>query len=324
MISAYEIVGPHLVELGYSAIPTAPGTKAPGELRHGHWRPTYNWGRYANRLPTHFDMIVFLAWKDAGVGLVVGPAGGHVGGIDIDTDDTEVRGAILSAIPQTTVIKRGAKGETRFFRLPQIKKSKSWRCNGLQVCDLIGPGRQTVLPPTIHPSTGQPYRWIGPDALDDMAPEDLPELRPDHITAINEALRPFGYSEEVAVFERGPSETLECSDVRGREHALAALNGCAAELAYTQEGSRNTVLNGIAYKLGRKVARGWLSVDEVCAALWAACIANGLLDDDGQGSVRATLWSGLTAGMKRPAPDPRERLSDDPEFAARIRLKVTK
>ena len=212
MSSPYAQLGPRLVELGHSVTTIAPGTKAPGEVRRGQWWPAYNWQRFAYRLPTRFDLLVWATWPDAGVGLVVGPAGGHVGGVDIDTDHPGVRGAILSAIPPTTVIKRGAKGETRFFRLPKVTKSRSWRCNGLQVCDLIGPGRQTVLPPTIHPTTGHPYHWIGPDALEHVAPGDLPELTPEHVAAIDEALKAHGYVEEPARLHQGTARRWSSDD----------------------------------------------------------------------------------------------------------------
>jgi hypothetical protein len=64
------------------------------------------------------------------------------------------RSSILRAIPLSTVGKRGQKGRTLFYRGPDM--SRSWNIDGKRVCDLIGPGEQTVLPPTVHPDAGQP------------------------------------------------------------------------------------------------------------------------------------------------------------------------
>lgn len=276
------------------------------------------------RPPSRFEIQVWSSWPNAGIGVVVGPASKYLLGVDIDTDEPDIRNAILSALPPTTVIKRGQKGETRFFRAPTIDKSKSWNIAGpegerLRVCDLIGPGRQTVLPPSLHPSTGQPYSWIGPDALEDTEPADLPELTPSNITAIDAALAAFGYTPEPQAFEGSPA-LFECTDSRGREYALSALRGCADELAHARPTTRNDTLNAIAYRLGKMAARGWLTVDEIGEQLWVAALANGLIADDGEHRVRATLWSGLRAGLRIPAPDPRERLTKvDPQFAAGLR-----
>ena len=34
-------------------------------------------------------------------------------------------------------------------------------------------GTQSVVPPTIHPDTGQPYHWLTPDTLEDTPLGDL-------------------------------------------------------------------------------------------------------------------------------------------------------
>ena len=99
------------------------------------------------------QLMELAAWGsgDAGIGVVGGKASHGLVAIDIDTDDTATAGAIVKVLPATPVSKIGQKGETRFFYGPDITTSQSWNIDGKRVCDLIGPGRQTVLPPTIHP-----------------------------------------------------------------------------------------------------------------------------------------------------------------------------
>jgi hypothetical protein len=76
-----------------------------------------------------------------------------------------------------------------------------------------------------------------------------------------------------------------------------------AELANTAAGTRNETLNAIAYRLGRMVARGWITRIAVEGALLGAMYANGNIDDDGIEAVEATLRSGLDAGVGEPYPD---------------------
>ena len=130
---------------------------------------------------------------DSGVGVITGPASHGVVAIDIDTDDPSIITAIMSALPPTPIKKRGAKGETLFYYGPYIETSTSWNIEGRRVVDLIGPGRQTVLPPTIHPDTGEPYVWTGSETLDQMQPSELPGLTADVLAKISAALGPFGY-----------------------------------------------------------------------------------------------------------------------------------
>ncbi len=196
VVGAYAEVGARLCERGYAAIPIMPGTKRPGQRRGGEWIGMSNWREeYSRRAPSTFE-IDHWSRSDAGVCVVTGPASKHLIGVDIDTDEPAIVDAIHAVLPPTTARKSGAKGETLFFRAPAIKESRSFNIAGKRVVDLIGPGRQTVLPPTIHPDTGAPYRWTGPDALEDLTPAELPEVGADLAERIAEALKPHGYEPE--------------------------------------------------------------------------------------------------------------------------------
>jgi hypothetical protein len=196
MTGPYAQVGARLVERGYSAIPIMPGTKRPGTKRRGEWVGLTNWrGEYGKRLPSRFEIQTW-SQSEAGVCVVTGPGSRDLVAVDIDTDDDEIKSAIVGVLPATAVRKAGAKGETLFFRGPAVTESKSWNIGKTRVCDLIGPGRQTVVPPSLHPDTGEPYRWTGPDALEDVSSAELPELPGDAADRISVALVPFGYEPE--------------------------------------------------------------------------------------------------------------------------------
>ena len=197
-LSPYALLGPRLVEMGYSAVPITPGTKQPGTLRGAvmGWRTRFN-----KKLPSEFEVTSWANEPDAGVGLVCGFNG--VVAIDIDTVVARIFAAIVAILPETPVRKVGHKGETLFFRAGPGVPSKSFDIPGpdgklTRAVDIIADGRQTLLPPTIHPDTGKPYQWVGERALDEIEPADLPELPGDIAERIAAVLAPFGHVVPVA------------------------------------------------------------------------------------------------------------------------------
>jgi len=95
--------------------------------------------------------------------------------------------------------------------------------------------------------------------------------------------------------------TSESITARKERYAEAALQGGIAEVKNAPRGSRNTVLNNVAYRLGRMIARGWLDRNRVKDGLLRA--AYQLKNEDGVIAVRATIKSGLDAGWHKPHPD---------------------
>lgn len=187
--SPYAHYGARLVDMGYSAIPCRPGSKRPGEYSFKRWYGRNDWQQYCDRVPTDTETKLWSAWPDAGVCLALGRG---LIAIDVDTDDGELRQALSAVLPQSAVMKRGRKGFTAFYRGSDAIRSAAFNVNNDRVLDLLAHGKQTVMPPTIHPETGQPYVWIG-EPLDRYNVEDLPELSDDIADRIRRALEPFGY-----------------------------------------------------------------------------------------------------------------------------------
>jgi hypothetical protein len=100
---------------------------------------------------------------------------------------------------------------------------------------------------------------------------------------------------------------------RERNYAEAALRDESQRLAATNL-DRNIELNNAALKLGGLVARGWLERAEVEAHLFQASEANGYVKEHGARAARATIKSGLDAGMKTPRADLKDRSSDRPRL----------
>jgi hypothetical protein len=216
-ISPYAQVGPNLVAKGYSAIPIMPGSKRPGlAADHG----MADWTRFCDRLPTDIEVGVWSSSPGVGVGVALGAASGGLVAIDIDSDDPAVVTAV-EAICASTVRKHGRKGYTAFFRASDAIKARSFKFANGDGVDLLAHGRQTVLPPTLHPHTGTPYTWLGVDTLEHVLPEHLPELPDDISTRLADALAPFGY---VAPPECTAAHTVgDSCDNRWKETNEAAL-----------------------------------------------------------------------------------------------------
>lgn len=196
MTSPYTKVGSKLVENGYSAIPVMPGSKIPGEMSYGKWYAKGGWTDFCDRLPTAIEIPIWERWPDAGVCIAIDR---RLKVIDIDTDDAVMKAAVLAALPDSPVKKRGQKGFSAFYQGSGAIVSTPFSIvlhgidKPIRIVDLLAHGRQTVVPPTIHKDTGQPYSWLTTDTLVDTAIHQLPVL-PDNIAdIIADVLQPFGY-----------------------------------------------------------------------------------------------------------------------------------
>ena len=77
------------------------------------------------------------------------------------------------------VAKRGRKGLTDFYHDPSGTFGTRATVHRWHVVEILGPGNQTVIPPTPHPETGQPYHWITPRRCSTRRHCDLPVIPPD-------------------------------------------------------------------------------------------------------------------------------------------------
>ena len=245
---------------GYEPLPIKPGTKHPavnGWLRGG---------------------IDNDAWPpDCGIGVLCGH--GDLVALDIDTDDLAVNKAVNGLLPPDCPRKRGRKGVTIFVRAKLPKKIKQavgfaiidgeWTVSNVEALTV---GQQTVIPPSLHPSTKQPYEWVaGNDdvvrTLYEMPLADLPGFEGDLEEALQRALAPLVV----------PTELIK------------ACNAIAA----AANGERNDTFNREVFKL----ASGEADIREDVAKRWlieAACHAG--LDDD---EISATFKSAANGGSKQ-------------------------
>lgn len=198
--SPYAEFGEPLVEQGYHAIPCRPGSKRPGAYSGQNWWGRNDWQQYCDRAPTEYELRTWTRWPDAGICVALGNG---VVAVDVDTDDDVLRSALASVLPLSYVQKRGDKGFTAFYRGSGAIKSAAFNINGQRVLDLLAHGKQTVIPPTVHPDTQRPYVWLTDETLLNTAPADLPELPDDIAEQIAAALTPHGYAPQHAAAPTG-------------------------------------------------------------------------------------------------------------------------
>jgi hypothetical protein len=139
------------------------------------------------------------------------------------------------------------------------------------------PSRAYWLPS--HPGGVAPETGYHPGPL--LDPRTLPELPPG----------PKGLR---------MSSTSKARVSGDRRRGEAYMTQVLDNLASRARGGRNAALNRAAWTLGRWVAAGALEQSEVEDGLYDAAERNGLVADDGQRQVWATIRSGLGAGLQQP------------------------
>jgi hypothetical protein len=195
----FSLVGPKLYDMGYNPIPIMPGDKKPGMMVGDEWRLFKGWNEFCVTRPSRVQIEQWTRWPLAGVGVACG-----LGLICIDIDIEEAVEPLLAILPPSPVQKKGRKGISLFYRgNTEIIRSKNFRTpERVGLVDLLAEGKQTVIPPSIHPDTNEPYYWWTDETLADYRLEELPELPGDIAEKIAEVLRQFGYDPEGERFER--------------------------------------------------------------------------------------------------------------------------
>lgn len=137
-----------LLDHGWSLVPLKPRSK----------RPLVAWRRFTERQPSEAEAVTWWReWPDAGLALVTGWLSGVIA-IDIDPRN----GGRLDALPDVPsgpVSESGRGDGGRHYLLAHPGEYVTSGPIGSGI-DLIGDGHLLVLPPSLHPATGQPYRWV--------------------------------------------------------------------------------------------------------------------------------------------------------------------
>lgn len=197
---------------------------------------------------------------------------GAVSGIVVIDVDPEHGGQLDPVLmPPTALVRTGSGGWHAYYRHPGVPVLNSQSRLGPGI-DVRGDGGYVVAPPSIHPRTRQPYRWVGGHPVVEM-----PRALADACCAPPAAAAPSSTR---------PTSTTPVDGIRA-PGALLAAHLDAVRRAPT--GRRRATLYGSARGVARMVAAGALST----ADAWAA------LSDAGRGAgqtereVRAAILGGF-------------------------------
>ena len=159
-------------ELGLAVVPIQKGTKRP---------PMKAWQEEASLDP---DVIRswWNRWPDSGVGVVTGKKSGGLAVIDLDEHPEDGRHGVEllenwqqenGQLPETWTAITGSGGRHLFFRIQEDLKRQQHLFD--KQVDFQADGALIILPPTVHPKTGKPYKWAkAPDQLPLAAYEGRP------------------------------------------------------------------------------------------------------------------------------------------------------
>lgn len=221
MSNIFKNTAPAYYARGISVIPLRVHSKRPFLT---------GWQHYHERLVSENTQNEWLDnYANGNIGLVLGKQS-NVAVIDIDTEDVEVIEIIEKLIPKSPWKRVGQKGYVAAYRFNGTPTFRINDRNGVRFVEHLSSRTQVVLPPSIHPVTGQPY--ISNCNLLDVI-DDLPELSPD----IEARLR-SGF------------------ELEGRK---LSSTGWTKITEYVSSGSRDTQMIRVAGLSARGVTRGEIS-----------------------------------------------------------------
>lgn len=225
--SPFQLAARRLRDNGYSVVPLRPGMKFP---------ILKEWSKYCVEPADEDTFRLWMGWPECNVGLCLGLASG-VMALDFDDDVDDLHARIVKLVGDSPVKKAGKRGYTAFYRFGN-ERSVSERIEGVTVLDVLANGRQTVLPPSLHPE-GMRYRWLTDRTLENTPAGDLPAIDPAAMAKVlklfpgNTAVtkpayrsEPFDFSDERDVAEALRFIPPDVPYPEWRDIGMAIKDGC--------------------------------------------------------------------------------------------------
>jgi len=174
----YTLYQKQYIEAGISVIPAKWGSKMPA---------IKNWTEYCYRLPTVDERMSWMRnFSETNLDVALGEASGIIA-LDLDCTDQRILDVIVPMLPESPVVKKGAKGETRFFRYTG-EQTETLKFNGEMVVEILSSNKKTTIPPSRHPN-GCTYIWTSDKDLLTINKNDLPILPPALFSHLGSVLR---------------------------------------------------------------------------------------------------------------------------------------
>ncbi len=226
---------------------------------HGFYAATTDPDRIAAMLAAHpAGLLAIRTGAVSGVAVVdIDPRNG--GRVDPDL------------MPPTRTVRTGSDGWHLYYRHPGEPLGS--KVSGHPGVDLKADGGYVVAPPSVHPSTGRPYRRVGDRAVVEMPPRLLAACRPAPAVTATPSARP----------------TPIPTGAGGISSPAALLAAHLDAVARAPEGRRRNTLYGVARGIARMVAAGCLTRDDA----WMALTDAGREADQTDRDIRAAILGGF-------------------------------
>ncbi|MEP4705278.1 MAG: bifunctional DNA primase/polymerase [Hyphomicrobiales bacterium] len=242
-VGPYGLVAETFVDNGYAPIPIMEGEKRPAIS--GWQSRDLAYFQSENNMVQHWG-------RDASHGVGVRLGDGLLA-VDVDTDNYDVIAAFKSVLDgyEGEIVRRvGKKGFAQFVRTPEgVTLPNKIYLDGAAICDLLGDGRQCVVPPSIHPDTGRPYTYISDRTLEDCHFDELPIIDDGFMDALTSALSGLG---EVSFQATSTTHQHTSQGPVGRDGSATTLYGWINEKAMDNFSAWVPQLDG----LDRLISRG--------------------------------------------------------------------
>jgi hypothetical protein len=145
-----------------------------------------NWSSYCFQVPSKEELDSWsTALTKTNIAICLGQAS-KVVALDIDETRPEILEVLMPMLPKSPVAKKGAKGETRFFRYTGVEHTQSLKFGSEMVIELLSNNKKTTIPPSVHPS-GESYTWVG-ESLLHCEIDKLPMLPPSLFASVEQKL----------------------------------------------------------------------------------------------------------------------------------------
>lgn len=299
--------------------------------------PVSGYTGFAGRNVTYPDLMAWVTGEEGARNIALRMAG--TVGIDVDAHDGESGNLTikraqeeLGDLPATwssTSRGQGQPSRIYFYRVPFPREAALARREkafverfGANVELLHRAHRYAVVWPSIHPDTGETYRWYAPDGslsegvprkdelpelpaawLDFLAPENAPTGAPPALTPVYPPEKPFATPSDLLRYEtQGAGRKSRSAAERDMEAGVRQF------LELTREGSgRTDRLAGLALLAGRGSVAGFWTAERAREGLLEAAQANGYVAAHGQREALLQIDRGMADGACDPwevVPDP--------------------
>lgn len=273
-----------LAAYGFNVFPLQPRGKT----------PLISWQPYQLRCARAAEIAAWSSNPTSNVGVVCGPTSGNLVVLDIDSPEARAElERLYGALPTTPTVR--TRNGWHLYLIDPSAKLRNF-VGKIKGVDLRAMGGYVAGPGSIHPS-GVEYRWLPGLSPDDVELAVTPGWLDELAQRRNGARPDSGFESIGSILPRALAGWV---NPRMARYAQKALENAVFELDHAAPGSRNHTLNVMAFGLGQLVGAGALDEDSVERALYDAADRNGLLQDDGERAVIATMRSGLSAGMDQP------------------------